>query len=559
MYLQAGTLLQGGKYRIERYIASGGFGCTYVARHQLFNKDLAIKEFFVKDFCNRDADTGKVCVGIDSKRALVDKMQTKFISEAQALFDIRHSNIVRVTDVFLENGTAYYVMDYIDGAPLSRIVEERGALSEKAAVGYIRQVAEALRYIHGINRLHLDVKPQNIMVDSSGKAILIDFGVSKQYDEVSGENTSTLVGYTPGYAPAEQMGNNIANFSPATDIYALGATLYKILSGDTPPSATDRAGGDEPKPLPAGISTSLRNAVCQAMQLNRRMRPQSIAEFLALIDDVGAVGTAGSDETVITSDVTADTVVADNDSMVHVAAEEYDEVPGKRTFNVKGVKFSMVAVEGGTFRMGEKGGFLGFLKDNRQHSVSLDGFHIGETVVTQELWLAVMGNNPSRFKGDMQCPVENVSWNDCQEFIKKLNGITGKNFRLPTEAEWEYAARGGNKSRGYKYSGSDNIGDVAWCDSNSNDKTHPVKTKKANELGIYDMSGNVWECCHDWYDGAYYSSSPQNNPKGPRFGSSRVLRGGCWGSDGQSCRVVDRNYDYPYARKNFYSGLRLAL
>jgi formylglycine-generating enzyme required for sulfatase activity len=170
-----------------------------------------------------------------------------------------------------------------------------------------------------------------------------------------------------------------------------------------------------------------------------------------------------------------------------------------------------------------------------------------------------MGNNPSMFKGDMQCPVENVSWNDCQEFIKKLNGITGKNFRLPTEAEWEYAARGGNKSRGYKYSGSDNIGDVAWCNSNSNDKTHPVKTKKANELGIYDMSGNVWEFCHDWYDGTYYSPLPQNNPKGPRFGSFRVIRGGCWGSDGQCCRVAYRSYYYPCDEYYYYSGLRLAL
>lgn len=217
----------------------------------------------------------------------------------------------------------------------------------------------------------------------------------------------------------------------------------------------------------------------------------------------------------------------------------------------------MIYVEGGTFTMGctsEQGGECDS-DENPSHQVSLGDFWIGETEVTQALWKAVMGSNPSYFKGD-NLPVERVSWNDCQEFIRKLNQLTGKTFRLPTEAEWEYAARGGNKSRHYKYAGSNNVGDVAWYTDNSSSATHPVKGKQANELGLYDMSGNVWEWCEDWKGS--YSSSAQSDPKGPSSGSDRVLRGGSWFNDAGSCRVSNRNGIYPGIRHNG-SGFRLTL
>ena len=232
---------------------------------------------------------------------------------------------------------------------------------------------------------------------------------------------------------------------------------------------------------------------------------------------------------------------------------------GNQTITVKGVTFTMIAVEGGTFKMGatSEQGSDAYSDESPVHSVTLGSYYIGETEVTQELWQAVMGENPSYSKGN-QKPVEQVSWNDCQEFIKKLNQLTGKNFRLPTEAEWEYAARGGNKSKGYKYSGSNTIRNVAWYDGNSGSKTHDVKTKQANELGIYDMSGNVYEWCQDWYDSSYYSSSPSSNPKGPSSGSYRVLLGGSWFNLARYCRVSRRYYNYPDRRSNYY-GLRLAL
>ena len=217
----------------------------------------------------------------------------------------------------------------------------------------------------------------------------------------------------------------------------------------------------------------------------------------------------------------------------------------------------MVRVEAGTFTMGATPEMKDPWDDEKPvHQVTLtNDYYIGKYEVTQALWQAVMGNNPSGFKGD-NLPVENVSWDDCQEFINKLNRITGKTFRLPTEAEWEYATRGGKKSRGYQYSGSNNISDVAWYDSNSGNKTHAVGSKQANELGIYDMSGNVWEWCHDW-DGSY-SSSSQVNPTGANSGSRRVDRGGSWINDAGCCRSSCRGSYTPVNRLDIL-GLRLVL
>ena len=227
-------------------------------------------------------------------------------------------------------------------------------------------------------------------------------------------------------------------------------------------------------------------------------------------------------------------------------------------FTVNGVSFDMVRVEGGTFRMGATAEQEEDAYSNEKpvHSVTLSSYYIGKTEVTQALWQAVMGTNPSAFKG-ADLPVECVSWNDCQEFIQKLNSLTGRNFRLPTEAEWEFACRGGNKSNGYKYSGSDNLGTVAWYDDNSGNKTHSVATKSPNELGIYDMSGNVWEWCADWYGD--YSSGAQTNPTGPLSGSGRVGRGGSWSNDVRCCRSSFRfDIYYPTIRGSDL-GLRLAL
>lgn len=223
-----------------------------------------------------------------------------------------------------------------------------------------------------------------------------------------------------------------------------------------------------------------------------------------------------------------------------------------QSFNVLGVSFNMIFVPGGTFSMGSDD------EDNTKpiHDVTLGSFYIGETPVTQGLWQAVMLNNPSDFKNGDNYPVDSVTWDDCQTFIIALNALTGKTFRLPTEAEWEFAARGG-KSGVTKYSGSDNLDEVAWYGDNSDVETHPVKTKQPNSLGIYDMSGNVWEWCQDSWDGTNnYISTPRDGSANAS-GTGRVLRGGSWLLSEDFCTVAYRDINYPDYKYDT-NGLRLA-
>ena len=260
----------------------------------------------------------------------------------------------------------------------------------------------------------------------------------------------------------------------------------------------------------------------------------------------------------VTDTVAVDSVAVEEEIIIatDIISDDKYTVYNKLPITVKGVTFNMIKVEGGTFTMGATSEMTNpWDNEKPTHQVTLSSYYIGETEVTQALWKAVMGSNPSYFEGD-NLPVEQVSWDDCQVFIAKLNSLTGKKFRLPTEAEWEYAARGGNKSHHTQYIGSDNVDEVAWYENNSGSKTHTVKTKKANELGIYDMSGNVWEWCQDWYGS--YSSESQNNPTGPESGTNRVSRGGSWFNYARFCRSSNRNFGTPDGR--FYDhGLRLVL
>ena len=706
MQLKPGTLLQSGKYRIEKVLGQGGFGITYLAEQPGLRRKVAIKEFFMKEYCNRDGDTSQVSVPSVGSKELVEKFREKFVKEAQNIASFSHNNIIKIYDVFEENNTAYYVMEYLDCGSLSDYLSDRGRLSEKESLTFIRQIADALSYIHEHRVNHLDIKPGNILLDKKQNAILIDFGLSKHYDEQGGQTSSTPVGISHGYAPLEQYKQGgVSTFSPSTDIYSLGATLYKLLTGTTPPEADDVNENGLSFPSNVHISESIKKAIVYAMQPKRKDRPQSIEEFLKTLDVKKVTEDEDTDISrkvkpnptprpknwflyvvvalvlgigvYIVSDIInknnaekeriaaeerekkerevlamldaqkeamysakreylkliedGDKLLSDNkysesinryelalsyeeqymgteyskefdkrasdkieaaneaeraykaeqarlekERKEHEAAEKARLEKEKREreaaekarlekerkeregiYEVNGVTFKMIAVEGGTFKMGatsEQGSDT--RSDERPvHSVTLSDYYIGETEVTQELWDAVMGSNPSRFKGS-QKPVEDVSWYDCQTFIKKLNRLTGKNFRLPTEAEWEYAARGGNKSKGCKYSGSNTIGNVAWYEDNSGGETHDVKTKQANELGIYDMSGNVWEWCQD-YDGDY-SSSSQTNPTGPTSGSHRVYRGCSWYDSAKGCRVSYRNNSVPGSTGSIL-GLRLSL
>ena len=568
----------------------------------------------MREACCRASDSRGVTLGTEGNRETVDRYRQKFLKEARSIARLNHPHIVRIIDVFEENGTAYYVMEYVAGGSLSDRVGRQGALSESEATRYIRQVADALTYIHTQRMTHLDVKPANIMLTDKDEVVLIDFGLAKQYDSATGHQTSsTPVGISEGYAPLEQyMQGGVGEFSPETDVYALGATYYKLLTGQTPPSASSvNEDGLPLEPLKSrGVTPQVITAITHAMEGRRRDRPKTVAEFLAEFDGVAGQAAnpkprtdtsheasgSGDGDTTLKKKIPAPQpksparpVVSRKTMMVAAAvlaavlvvggivvaisqawpsgetATETQDKPAfvakkitkdSEMFFVGDVNFTMRYIEGGSFDMGATAEMdtVGFslAEEKPVHKVYVESFAIGVFEVTQELWQAVMGTNPSSTKS-AYCPVESVSWNDCQEFIQKLNAITGKQFRLPTEAEWEYAARGGKYAKGCRYSGSNNLGEVgsfyhgswpAWA------------SRKPNELGLYDMSGSVNELCSDYMGD--YSAEEQVCPVGPVSGSERVMRGGSFGDDPINCRISARFGIAPDKRASNV-GLRLAL
>lgn len=622
--LPVGTLLQGGKYRIERYLSSGGFGNTYVATNIEFDEQVAIKEFFMRGVSQRDDDSVSVSVSNQTNLSQFVSQKEKFRKEARRLRKLRNNHIVAVHDLFEENGTVYYEMDLIKGESLSERLKRTGQpLSETEVVKILHQVLDALAIVHAQGLYHLDLKPANIMIDQAGCALLIDFGASKQMSVGDGESvsTSSALAFTPGYAPLEQTEQYMKNFGPWTDLYALGATLYKLLTNQTPPSASEILMSRDPLVFPADVSQRLRDLIAWMMRPRIDERPQSVAEVLkslnasntppiptpkekqkptAHVDEETEIivkqpkpkvekanisqtpppvspptptrGTPLKEEKKKTTALYAGigvaavviivlAVILMHQSKNTDVVEQVESMPeSSRNAILSDLEANMVYVDGGTFTMGatREQGSDARSNEKPAHQVTVSSFSICKYEVTQELWEAVMGSNPSRFKG-AKLPVEQVSWNDCQEFISQLNQLTGKNYRLPTEAEWEYAARGGNQSNGYKYAGGNNIDDVAWYDGNSEKRTHDVGTKRANELGLYDMSGNVWEFCSDiWHDDLSYISSREIPAPETAEDDLRPHRGGCWPMGADGCRVSIR---YKCTR-TFYSdfiGLRLAL
>lgn len=272
--------LQNGKYRIERILGQGGFGITYLATDVTLNRKVAIKEFFLKEFCLRNT-MASVFVSNPTNSEFVERYLSKFLKEARTLANLRHENIIQVYEFFEENNTAYYVMEYIEGETLQEIVTRKGKLVEQEALGYMNQVAEALEYIHSLRINHLDVKPANIMVrKSDGRAVLIDFGGAKQYDTRGDQTSTTPVGISHGYAPMEQyIPGGVSTFSPQTDIYSFGATLYKLITGNTPPAASEILNSG-PLLISASISLNVKDAINKSMSVRKCDRYERIADVL---------------------------------------------------------------------------------------------------------------------------------------------------------------------------------------------------------------------------------------------------------------------------------------
>lgn len=285
MQLANGSLLQGGKYRIEKLLGQGGFGITYLAIQDKLNRKVCIKEFFMKEHCNRDATTSYVTIGSQGSRNLVERFKTKFIKEAETIASLNNTHIVRIFDIFEENGTAYYTMELLEDS------KKRFAtpLSIDNALDVISQIGDALQYIHSKNVLHLDVKPSNIMFRGAD-AVLIDFGISKRYDDEGGQTSTTPVGISKGYAPLEQYNQGMQSFTPATDVYSLAATLFRLLTGETPPEATAVMNEGLPIKLLGqhNIPQNIIKTIEQGMEPRVRCRISNIGDFLTKLKGASA-------------------------------------------------------------------------------------------------------------------------------------------------------------------------------------------------------------------------------------------------------------------------------
>jgi serine/threonine protein kinase len=296
--MNPGAVLHNGTYKIEKVLGQGGFGITYLATDLSLDRFVAIKEFFPKDFCDRDATTSHVTLGTKGSEEFVNKMKAKFLKEARNIAKLSHPGIIKIHAAFEENNTAYYVMEYIEGGSLSEMVKRDGPLSEAKALGYIEKVGRALEYVHARNINHLDVKPANIMIRrEDDEPILIDFGLSKQYDAEGNQTSTTPTGISHGYAPIEQYNaGGVKEFSPQADIYSLGATLYYLLSGVVPPQATSLI--SESLTFPVSIPSRLVPVISKAMSPSKKDRPSTVIEFLADLSSTSQKPTIQTDDTV---------------------------------------------------------------------------------------------------------------------------------------------------------------------------------------------------------------------------------------------------------------------
>ncbi len=538
MELQPGTVLCGGKYTLEKKIGEGGFGITYKALQSGLNRTVCIKEYFPAGKCVRETHARTVYVQGASEN-LFEKYRQSFVKEAKMLATLHHPNIVEVIDVFDENNTSYMVMDFIEGKSLQSVVDSRGRLPYPEVVNYIAQVTNAVGYIHERHILHRDIKPDNIMITADYKAILIDFGSAREFEQDKTQVHTSML--THGYAPTEQYTANSRKGS-YTDIYAIGATMYFVLTGQVPLEAAARLTEPmaAPKELVPDIPEEANRTILKAMQLKAENRHQTVQEFMddlrnvrpSVLVDETIGGTTSYKKLWQMLAVAGCIIVVLIGYLIFRPKKVVEVEKGKiayKTYDFTGMNaYPMIKVEGGTFIMGTNDTDE---DDCTPHNVTLSDFYIGQFEVSQGLWEKIMGSNPSEYQpteGRDSLPVENVSFDEVQLFINRLNTKTGKKFSLPTEAQWEYAARGGAESKGTTYAGSKYPNNI-WYDKDS-----PFKIKfppSVNELGIYQMSGNVAEWCLDYYDKEYYKKSnnsidPVNNTKS----KYHIIRGGSFES-----------------------------
>ena len=503
------------KYRLVKKLGQGGYSEVWLATDEKIRLNVALKIYVAGS-------------GLDE-----GGLRT-FMDEFSLVFNLNHSNLLRPASYGDVKGVPYLVLSYCEQGSAKSLI---GRMKEEQVWRFIRDVASGFRYLHSCTPeiIHQDFKPENILISADGTFMIIAFGVNFKVRQTLRRSmpNASFSGGTTAFISPERFGEDKRPIK-ASDIWALGATIYELMCEDTPfgdyGGLTQKAGAEIPK-VYGEYSDKLKMTVRLCLSLNPWDRPTT-------------------------------------DQLVELAEKELRRAPDVKSINplslkidvesfketVNGVSFDMVAIEGGSFMMGSNDGFK---TGKPAHRVNVSDFYLGKTEVTQAIWRVVMGNNPSNFRGD-NLPVESVSWDDVQVFIEKLNRLTGKKYRLPTEAEWEYAAGGGSKNR-TKYTGTDQeslMVNYAWYDTISCKQTHEVATKLPNSLGLYDMGGNVWEWCDDWESD--YSANDQVNPTGSSTGSRRVTRGGGWYVFRSTCQVTFR-YSCEPGTRFIYLGFRLSL
>jgi len=545
------------------------FGITYLGWDERLQTRVAIKEYLPRELAGRDADHRTVAAHSGEDADAFAFGLGKFLEEARTLAKLDHPNLVRVRDFFEENGTGYLVMDYYDGLTLAEYLARQpgGKIPEDQAIGILLPILDGLREVHAKGFLHRDIKPANIYLTAANRPILLDFGAARQ---AMGEHSRSLsVVLSEGYAPIEQYQRN-GKQGPWTDVYGAAATLYTMVTGQVPPAATDRVSHDT---LRFDLSDHVRNAeyrnaLVQGLIVEPKFRAASLESWQDILLGIGerqvnksipaatvtllwllvilltilVVGVVDSyfSENLSTHSTpvalkSGATPANEVETQPPILTPTIAEVPKIEvsipTAVVCDVCPELVHLPGGSFLMGSPETEPGRNLDEHSHLVVVPPFAIGKYEVTQATWRAVMGSNPSVLTGCDACPVENVSWYEVKAFIWELNTRTGRHYRLPTEAEWEYACRTSKSSR---YCGGNDIDGLAWYSNNSEDKSHPVGRKRANTFGLHDMSGNVSEWTASVYSKDYdgHEIEAEKTEVGPFIDSLRLLtvRGGSWSS-----------------------------